>query len=245
MARSAGQRKAAPRRGGALQGAAATAGSLISRNPVLVGGSTAFLVTLFFVSANALWYQPFPHSGAFFATRSMTDFPRTWPDEPETTINIVRPQAAPPVRSDPVVEQVQRILKDLDFYSGAVDGIAGPNTARAIEAYQRKVGLAVSGKIDGVLLDQLGATPTTGAVVPKPTPRADPASAAVAVPDARIVKVQAGLKAFGNDDIQLDGVVGSRTRAAIREFQSLFGLLATGEPDPEVYAKMREVGLTN
>ena len=82
-------------------------------------------------------------------------------------------------------------------------------------------------------------------MVPKPTPRADPASAAVAVPDARIVKVQAGLKAFGNDDIQLDGVVGSRTRAAIREFQSLFGLPETGEPDPEVYAKMREVGLTN
>ena len=63
--------------------------------------------------------------------------------------------------------------------------------------------------------------------------------------DARIVKIQAGLKAFGNDDMQLDGVVGARTKAAIKEFQSLFGLPQTGEPDEIVYVKMREIGLTN
>lgn len=244
MARSAKRPKVVQRRGGALQGGIAAAGSLVSRNPVLVGGSTAFLVTLFFVSANALWYQPFPHSGAFFATRSIADFPRDGYDEPETTINIVRPQAIPaPVGSDPVIERVQGILRDLGFYSGTVDGISGPNTHTAIAAYQRKVGLTVSGGIDDALLDQLGATPTTGAVVPKPTPRAD--TDVAPAPDARIVKIQAGLKAFGNDDIQLDGVVGSRTKAAIREFQSLFGLPETGEPDQVVYAKMREIGLTN
>jgi peptidoglycan hydrolase-like protein with peptidoglycan-binding domain len=63
--------------------------------------------------------------------------------------------------------------------------------------------------------------------------------------DSRIVKIQAGLKAFGNDGIELDGVVGARTTAAIREFQSLFGLPETGAPDEAVYAKMREIGLTN
>lgn len=63
--------------------------------------------------------------------------------------------------------------------------------------------------------------------------------------DARILRIQAGLKAFGNDDMKLDGVVGARTRAAIKEFQSLFGLPETGEPDEAVYAKMREIGLTN
>jgi peptidoglycan hydrolase-like protein with peptidoglycan-binding domain len=232
-------------------------GSLISRNPVLVGGSTAFLVTLFYVSANALWYQPFPHAGAFFATRSIEGFPRAR-DEPETTINIVRPGKAPaPVKSDPVVEQVQGILKDLDFYSGTVDGISGPNTRKAIQAYQQKVGLPASGGIDTVLLDQLGATPTTAAVphlaprpvetavVPAPIPASVPANASMQAPDPRIVKIQAGLKAFGNDDMQLDGVVGARTKAAIKEFQSLFGLPETGEPDAVVYVKMREIGLTN
>ena len=173
------------------------------------------------------------------------------------------------MKGDPVVEQVQGILKDLDFYSGTVDGISGPNTRKAIQAYQQKVGLNASGEIDALLLDQLGATPKT-ASVPKPQPRPD-TQAAVPVslqtnsgqtnsgqtnsgqtdaaptqgPDPRIVKIQAGLKAFGNDDMQLDGVVGARTKAAIKEFQSLFGLPQTGEPDEIVYVKMREIGLTN
>ncbi|TPK75142.1 peptidoglycan-binding protein [Mesorhizobium sp. B2-3-14] len=260
MARSAKQAKAVKRRGNAFQDGAIAVGGMISRNPVLVGGSTAFLVTLFYVSANALWYQPFPHAGAFFATRNFQGFPHAAADEPETTINIVRSNAAPaPIKGDPVVEQVQGILKDLDFYSGTVDGISGPNTRKAIQAYQQKVGLNASGEIDALLLDQLGATPKTAAV-PKPQPRPDMPPAAVPVslqtneaqanaalqgPDPRIVKIQAGLKAFGNDDMQLDGVVGARTKAAIKEFQSLFGLPQTGEPDEIVYVKMREIGLTN
>ncbi|MHA6685152.1 peptidoglycan-binding domain-containing protein [Mesorhizobium sp. A556] len=253
MGRSAKRRKPAPQRSRILKGAAVTVGSMISDNPIMVGGPTAFLVTFFFVSANALWYQPFPHAGAFFTTRSIGSFPPPQIDEPETTINIERPQtpSAPPA-GDPVVKQVQGILKNLNFYAGTVDGLQGPNTHKAIADYQRKLGLVASGEIDGTLLDQLGATPTTAAVVPQPAPRADVTNAIPASPppaavtsDARIVKIQAGLKAFGNDDIQLDGVVGARTIAAIREFQSLFGLPVTGQPDEVVYAKMHEIGLTN
>ncbi|RVC19713.1 peptidoglycan-binding protein, partial [Mesorhizobium sp. M7A.F.Ca.AU.002.02.1.1] len=174
MARSAKPAKAVKRRSNAFQDGAVAVGGMISRNPVLVGGSTAFLVTLFYVSANALWYQPFPHAGAFFATRSIAGFPHATPDEPETTFNIVRPSGAPaPIKGDPVVEQVQGILKDLDFYSGTVDGISGPNTRKAIQDYQQKVGLNTSGEIDALLLDQLGATPKTASVVPRPQPRPD------------------------------------------------------------------------
>jgi peptidoglycan hydrolase-like protein with peptidoglycan-binding domain len=89
--------------------------------------------------------------------------------------------------------------------------------------------------------------------VPRPAPRPGDTSAvpvsvpaaSAPAPDARIIKIQAGLKAFGIDVMQLDGVVGARTKAAIKEFQSLFGLPETGEPDEVVYAKMREIGLTN
>jgi peptidoglycan hydrolase-like protein with peptidoglycan-binding domain len=264
MARSAKQPRAVKRQSSAFEEGALAIGGMISRNPVLVGGTTAFLVTLFYVSANALWYQPFPHAGAFFATRSIEGFPLTGSDEPETTINIVRPgQASAPVKSDPTVEQVQGILKDLDFYSGTVDGITGPNTRKAIQAYQQKVGLSATGEIDAVLLDQLGARQTTAGIPhpvprpvdsaavaaaapsPAPIPVSAPANASASQPDARIIKIQAGLKAFGNDDMQLDGVVGARTKAAIKEFQSLFGLPQTGEPDEIVYVKMREIGLTN
>ena len=135
MARSAKQLKAVKRHSNAFEDGAMAVGSLISQNPVLVGGSTAFLVTLFYVSANALWYQPFPHAGAFFATRSIEGFPHPGADEPETTINILRPG---PAKSDPTVEQVQGILKDLDFYTGTVDGISGPNTHKASRPISRR-----------------------------------------------------------------------------------------------------------
>jgi len=59
------------------------------------------------------------------------------------------------------------------------------------------------------------------------------------------MRIQAGLRAFGNEGIEIDGVVGARTRAAILEFQSLFGLPETGEPDQALYAKMRDIGLTD
>lgn len=263
MARSAKRRKKS-RQQGVLQQGAVALGHKISQNPILVGGSTAFLVTLFYVSANALWYQPFPHRTTFFATRSIQGFPQAAPAEPETTINIERPSQAEisapaqaPVPTDPVLQQVQGALKALGFYSGGVDGLTGPATHAAISTYQRKVGLNVSGNVDAALLRQLGLTPRTPAT---PTPRADitgaipPAEAqpAALAPDkaplsanARIIKIQAGLRAFGNDDIQLDGIAGARTRDAIKEFQALFGLSETGEPDETVYAKMREVGLTN
>ena len=260
---------------------------LIARNPVLAGGSTAFLVALSFVSANALWYQPHAHSGAFFATR---DYLRPSEPEPaagfpdETTIFIERPEEPRRVVvGDPTVKEVQETLRELNFYGGEVDGLFGPNTRVAIEAYQAKMGMAVTGAVDDSLLDHLGTGSVTPAVLPSPAPRepvaekavvekpvrekavqekamaekvlakaeragSEKAEAAIAKPvsltrDERIAKVQAGLKEFGNDAIDVDGVMGARTAAAIREFQSLFGLQVTGEADQAVYAKMKEIGL--
>lgn len=231
---------------------------LIARNPTLVGGATAFLVALSFVSANALWYQPHAHPGAFFATRDllMPGAP-VLPDE--TTILIERPEEPRQVVGDPTVKEVQETLRQLNFYGGEVDGLFGPNTRVAIEAYQSKMGLPVTGSVDDSLLDQLGTgSVKKPAVLPSPAPRAETATARPAardgsedasakavslVRDERIAKVQAGLKEFGNDAIEVDGLMGARTAAAIREFQSLFGLQVTGEADQAVYAKMKEIGL--
>ena len=282
MARSARSRDFEPEPEGLVGRGAAAVGAAIARNPALVGGATAFFVALSYVSANALWYQPHFHDGAFFATRERIEIgPRLdgAPQKPaaETTIRIERPEAPEAARQpDPDVERIQSILSDLGFYKGTVDGLTGPATRAAVAAYQKTVGLAPTGEVDAALLTQLGAETTTAGIAPHPDPaprgekkdittkavatKAVPAKpvAAAAQPaadaakpavaresDPRIVKIQAGLKAFGNDGIELDGVVGSRTRAAIREFQALFGLPVTGEPDDALYAKMRETGLTN
>ncbi len=80
---------------------------------------------------------------------------------------------------------------------------------------------------------------------PEPEPAIETAAAEGTSVAAQIARIQAGLRAFGHDDITIDGVAGERTKEAIREFQSLFRLSVTGEPDPDVEAKMREIGLVN
>jgi len=262
MGRSARSPRVQEEPAGPLRQGAAMLGMAVARNPVLVGGTTAFLVALSYVSANALWYQPHFHTGAFFSTRDTAYVgpppPVDETDQPsETTIRIERgaETVVPPPVGDPVVEQVQAVLRDLAFYDGKVDGLSGPNTRKAIETYQKKVGLPVTGEIDEELIEQLGAATATAGIAPQPAPipAAAPGKIAPEVkpappasePDPRIVKIQAGLKAFGNDGIEIDGVVGAQTRSAIREFQSLFGLPVTGEPDEALYKKMREIGLTN
>lgn len=257
MARSAKRPEPRAPEYGMARLAAGTVGGLVARNPLFVGGATAFLVALSFVSANALWYQPHRHSGAFFATR---DYTGGLQEPRQTVIRIERSsEAKPRPVADPALEQVQTVLKELGYYDGEVDGLSGPATRRAIETYQSKMGLLASGKVDAELLDHLGAGPTTAGIAPVPTPREAPvfdepvdmdeaveATPAVAtVADERIRRIQAGLRAFGNDDIEIDGVAGSRTRGAIREFQAIFGLSETGEPDEVLEAKMREAGLVN
>jgi len=269
MARSARRRSRALPAQLAAEGLRAAA-AVLARNPLLVGGATAFVVALSFVSANALWYQPHFHDGAFFATRQHP-YKAPSPSRPgfagerETTIRLVRPDpgtappgpaaAAPPAavadaaapKPDATVKLVQSLLAKLGLYQGPVDGLTGPATRGAIAGYRAKIGLTPRGDIDAALLAELAAQPSTAAVGPLPLPVPRPAAGqqTASAADPLVAKIQAGLKAFGNDGIEVDGVMGERTRSAIREFQSLFGLAPTGEPDKALYAKMKDVGLTD
>jgi peptidoglycan hydrolase-like protein with peptidoglycan-binding domain len=253
MARSARRRE--PAYGSSLLGnVLTTLGEGVMRNPLAVGASTAFLVAFSFISANALWYQPHFYDDAFFSTRnppvrqSARVTGRAPASGPTSTASSL-PAAAPAPSADPLVEKVQASLAKLKFYSGPMDGLDGPQTGQAISAYQKSAGLPLSGHIDGFLLKRLGileTNPPEQAPLPAPRPRVDAATTQSVAPgndEARIIKIQAGLKAFGNDGIELDGKIGPKTTAGIKEFQSLFGLDVSGVPDAETYAKMKEVGL--
>ena len=134
MARSARQARRPQPKSGLLQEGVVAVGAMISRNPLAVGGSTAFLVALFYVSANAMWYQPHAHTSAFFATR---DFSRPLVAEDagedgefETTIHIERPEAAPTrPAGDP--ERVVRCRKRVHFDARVDGGIEERGGARA------------------------------------------------------------------------------------------------------------------
>lgn len=250
-----------------------TTGEMVARNPAIAGGSMAFLVSLCFVSANALWYQPHFYDGAFFATRKAalhsTSMPTSRESKPRTIQPTVRPVPPPDVTEttgavpEPEVpmapvegsqlKRVQSALADLGLYKGALDGLAGPQTKDAIENYQRIVGVEATGGINAELLQHLGlvpARPSAGTPSPAPRPQGTrvaevSADAGLSVSHTQTRKIQAGLRAFGNDGIEIDGVAGADTQTALREFQSLFGLQVTGEPNAEVLAKMKAIGLVN
>lgn len=159
--------------------------------------------------------------------------------------------ANPPDARQAVVAEVQRVLADLKLYTGDIDGLTGPQTDQAVQTYRERLGLAPEGGIDGDLLRHLGArTQADGeaeAVEQAARVATDQMQTASAPSggDQRILRIQAGLRAFGNQGIDLDGQVGPRTVAAIKEFQSLFGLSESGQPDDATYAKMKEIGLTD
>lgn len=53
------------------------------------------------------------------------------------------------------LEEVQSALADRGYYHGVIDGIIGPQSRQAIEAFQADQGLPVTGQIDGKLLAAL------------------------------------------------------------------------------------------
>lgn len=60
------------------------------------------------------------------------------------------------VGSTGTVARVQERLAREGYYHGAIDGVAGSGTRRAIRAYQRDRGMAVNGAITAQLLGTMG-----------------------------------------------------------------------------------------
>lgn len=51
----------------------------------------------------------------------------------------------PPCATPRIVRRIQSALKRKNYYHGAIDGILGPQTERAIQSYQRANGLDIGG----------------------------------------------------------------------------------------------------
>jgi hypothetical protein len=82
------------------------------------------------------------------------------------------PPAAPaaaemPLAQTELVGRAQRLLTELGYQPGPVDGLPGPRTNRAVSAFQGDSGLPVDGKVSRDLLAQLEA-----AQAPSPGPKA-------------------------------------------------------------------------
>ena len=73
-------------------------------------------------------------------------------------------------QADPVVESVQRTLKDQGFYYGEVTGTKDADTTAAIRRYQIRNGLQITGELNAETRKSLGVSGS--AAVPRATPPA-------------------------------------------------------------------------
>ncbi len=141
----------------------------------------------------------------------------------------------PPAMAKAYAMGIQEKLAQKGYEPGLIDGVIGPETRAAIRAYQRDAGLPVDGVATDSLLDHLTF------VAPR-----NAASAAVkrqtGQPSSFIRQVQTRLKARGYDPGPVDGVLGYRTRNAIRRFQNDHNLSPTGEVDERVLRLLQQDG---
>jgi peptidoglycan hydrolase-like protein with peptidoglycan-binding domain len=154
------------------------------------------------------------------------------------------------LKYDALVEDVQRELLATGHFNGLVDGVTGPRTQVAIEAYQRENKLDVTGDISKGLLEHIqytrklnqaaeftGSLP--GRVEAKKTtvqPLAalsKPAKKLAAKPapsgDKAVAKVQERLSLLGYDPGSRSGQLDEGTRSAILIFEMDHGLPMQGK----------------
>jgi peptidoglycan hydrolase-like protein with peptidoglycan-binding domain len=82
--------------------------------------------------------------------------PATTSAEPEPTASPAKPRAS----ADPQVLAAQKVLAQLGYYRGPIDGIAGPKTRRAVSDYQSDLGLTPDGSVTRDLVARLAETPS-------------------------------------------------------------------------------------
>ena len=65
---------------------------------------------------------------------------------------------------------------------------------------------------------------------------------AAKAPASDIARIQTALKLHGHDEIEADGIAGTKTREAIRAFQAKLKMTVTGEPDAALLRVMIKQG---
>jgi peptidoglycan hydrolase-like protein with peptidoglycan-binding domain len=188
-----------------------------------------------FLGSTAIVYNAFFNQSSTVATLAASDG--------TTRVTVVAGQKASrtiTLKYDSLVEDVQRELLATGHFNGLVDGVTGPRTKVAIEAYQRDNKIDVTGEISKVLLEHIQytrklnqAAEFTGSI----SPRVKEAPAVVVVPpipkplagDNAIAKVQQRLALLGYDPGSRSGQLDEGTRSAIMIFEMDHGLPMQGK----------------
>jgi peptidoglycan hydrolase-like protein with peptidoglycan-binding domain len=136
--------------------------------------------------------------------------------------------AAHAVSSDTAALQVA--LKALRLYSGAIDGVAGPGTRRAVRRFQRRRGLPADG---------VAGPRTRRALGRRGRPRLGSRTMRTGHRGWDVAALQFLLRRRGADPGGIDGGYGAGTAAAVRRFQRSRGLGADGVAGPATVRALR------
>ena len=133
------------------------------------------------------------------------------------------------------VKTLQDKLNTLGYNSGNVDGIFGAKTYAAVTAFQKANNLGVDGIVGKLTWAKLygvsPAMPVETTVVGRPMVSYGSRGDAVR-------KLQELLNALGYDCGSVDGIFGSKTKAAVLVFQKANGLAADGIVGPLTWGKL-------
>ena len=140
------------------------------------------------------------------------------------------------------VKALQSALKELGFYTGALDGSFGSGTRSAVVAFQKANGLTETGTADAVAQTLLYEgkpknSKGTATTVKTVSPLEGVAISSGSKGDA-VTRLQTRLKELGYYTGTVDGVAGSGTVTAIKNFQKKNGLTQTGKADAATQAAL-------
>ncbi len=128
--------------------------------------------------------------------------------------------------------ELQTLLNALGYDAGAVDGLFGSGTRRAVRAFQTAEQLPADGFPTLALLQQVRVKAGVADAEPAREPRG--------LDRAGIRQLQRLLNRLGYSAGRADGVIGSRTRDAIRDFERAQGMEVRGRATDVVLERARD-----
>lgn len=208
----------------------------LGRPRTMAGMAFVAVGAWFFV--NALFLQTGPHPAPFFFTREHEGRRQGQPDE--------------------LVRATQDALMQLGYYSGPLDGLPGPQTQSAIEAFRdqsesdgtEEISLELLSELRSARRPDLSPVPTRVETPAEQSRQATEPSSAATAPvreaspraDGVVAAVQEALARSAYGPLTVDGVAGEATRQAIMKFQKDHNLPITGEVSDALVVELRAAG---
>lgn len=132
-----------------------------------------------------------------------------------------------------LIREIQNGLVNHGYNTNGVDGLAGPATYEAVIAFQRANGLAVDGQVGPATREKLLGTSSDGGSDGFPLKQGSQG--------ANVLYLQNGLWIMCINPNGRDGIFGAGTEAAVRKFQTNYGLSVDGIVGTATWEKLRSV----